>query len=51
MAELLGDRMRNVEDKLLFDAFADTPKEVEPEILKYILADVMTEVLIDSALR
>ena len=51
MAEVLGHRMRNVEDKLLFDAFPDMPKEVEPETLKYILADVMTEALIDSALR
>ena len=32
------------------DAFADTPKEVEPETLKHTLADVMTEAIIDSRL-
>ena len=32
------------------DGFADTPKEVEPETLKYTLADVMTEAIIDSRL-
>ena len=32
------------------DAFADTPKEKEPETLKHKLADVMTEAIIDSRL-
>ena len=43
--------MGNVLAKVLFDAFADTPKEVEPETLKYTLSDVMTEALIGSRLR
>ena len=51
MVEVLGERMENVEAKLLFDTFADTPKEVEAETLKYILADVMTKALIDFGLR
>ena len=29
MAVTLGDTMGNVEVKVLFDAFTDTPKEVE----------------------
>lgn len=33
------------------DPLADTPKEVEPETLKYTLADVMTEAIIDSRLE
>ena len=51
MAETLGDKIGNVEAKILFDTFADKPLEVEPETLKYTLADVMTEALIDSRLR
>lgn len=51
MAETLGVTMGNVEEKVLVEAFGDTPKEVEPETLKYTVADVMTEALIDSGLR
>ena len=51
IAVTLGDTMGNVENKVLFDAFADTPKEVEPKTLKYAMADVMTEAIIDSRLR
>lgn len=51
MAETLGDTMGNVEAKVLFAAFAHTLLEVEAETLKYTLADVLTETLIDSQLR
>lgn len=51
MAVTLGDTMGNVKAKVLFDAFADTPKKVEPKTLWYTLADVMTKAIIDSRLR
>lgn len=51
MAVTLGDTMGNVEVKVLFHAFTDTPKEVEPKTRKNTLADVMTEAIIDSWLR
>ena len=51
IAETLGVTMGNVEEKVLVDAFGDTPKEEEPETLKYTVADVMTEALIDCGLR
>ena len=51
MAVTLGDTMGNVEVKVLFDAFTDTLKEVEPKTRKYTLADVMTKAIIDSRLR
>ena len=51
IAVTLGDTMGNVEAQVLFDAFADTPEEVEPKTLKYTMAAVMTEAIIDSRLR
>ena len=35
--ETLGDTMGNVEAKILFDAFAETPQEVKPQKYKRLI--------------
>ena len=51
MAETLGDKLSNIEAKVVVDASAGTLLEVEPETLKNTLADLMTEALINALLR